>query len=108
MEFKEDKEYGLVTNDEYVEKPTKNKLIASTFLLFGFVAVFVWWTFSMYNDFKDLENNVRDIEVNSIVYLLYEIGGKWFALLFPVGGGILFLVIAIKGINKILNKDYEQ
>lgn len=108
MGFKENKEYGLYSNDEYQGQPTKNKLIFSTVMIFVFVALSSWWTTSMYTDFRDLENNVRDIRLHSIAYFLYQIGGKWLALTFPVGCGVFFLVLGFKGVGKILKGDYEK
>lgn len=57
----------------------------------------------MYNDLQDFENNVRDIELNSVAYILYETGGKWLALMFPVII-LLFLVVSSFQVNSEISK----
>lgn len=108
MEFKENKKDDLIADDEYRGAMTKKKAKGTVLFLLILTLIFVWYTFDMYNDFQDLENNVRDIELQSIPYLLYEIGGKWFALLFPVGFVLFLSGMSIKIIGKISKGDYEE
>jgi hypothetical protein len=108
MEFKGNKEQGLYPNDEYEGKPTKQKLIMSTILCLLFILGFIWWAIVMWQDFKDLENNSKDVELPSIVYILYQIGGKWLATAFPILCAALFGFAGIKGVKKIMNNEYEK
>lgn len=106
MEFKENKRDGLISNDEYTEKPTKQKLITSIVICLGLALAFLWFTRSLWSDFTAMENGDKDLEVHSIIYFMYQIGGKWLACGFFAVCAIFFIYQGIKWIMKIKNKDY--
>jgi TRAP-type C4-dicarboxylate transport system permease small subunit len=73
---------GLLSNKqqvEYVGKRTKKQEIVGLIVCTMFVALFLWLTIESWNDFIDLEQNGKDLEVDTLTYVLYNIGGKWLA-----------------------------
>jgi hypothetical protein len=108
MEFKKNNENELLSIDEHQSKPTKNKIFLGILFFVICTLIFVWYTFKLSNDIADLENNTKNIELYPIVYLLYQIGGKYLAISAPIVLiGCCFWVLS-KGIQRILKKDYEK
>ncbi len=108
MEFKENKKNGLYVDDEYHGSRTEQKPVLSVIFCFALALAFLWFTKSLWSDFTALENGYKDLKVHSLIYLLYQIGGKWLACGFFGVCATVFIFQGFKSLIKIKNKEYTS
>jgi TRAP-type C4-dicarboxylate transport system permease small subunit len=97
---------GLFSNKEqveYVGKRTKKQEIVGLIVCIVLVAFFAWVGKSSWNDFINMEQNGKDLEVDTFTYIFYNIGGKWLATSIWVVFSGFFVFMGFKrfkGINE--------
>ena len=70
---------GILSNKEqteYIGKRSKTQELIGFVICLLFVLLFVWVAKSSWNDYVDLEENGSQLEVDSLSYVLYNLGGK--------------------------------
>jgi TRAP-type C4-dicarboxylate transport system permease small subunit len=93
---------GLSTN-ENAGKRTKKQEIAGLIVCIGFVALFTWLGFSVWKDFMALEHEGKTLTVDTLTFLLYNIGGKWLAISLWPALALLFAFMGFKRLKGIKN-----
>ncbi len=102
------KNFEFSSENEHHEKPTKNKIFLGMSFFVICAILCILYIYKLWNNFIAFENNQEDLELISIIYTLYQVGGKWLAICFPVTVlGCCFWIVS-KGIQRILKKDYEK
>lgn len=81
---------------EFVGSRTKKQEIVGLIICIAFVVLFIWLGFKSWHSFIDLEENGKDLKVDSLTYVLYNLGGKYLATSIWVLLTLLFTFLGVK------------
>jgi hypothetical protein len=84
-------------NGEYVGERTKKQELLGLILCIGFICLFVWLFLKSWNDYTAMEAGKKNLEVDNLSYVLYNVGGKWLATSFWL---LLITVFAFFGFKR--------
>lgn len=90
---------GLKSNKhqtEYVSKISKKQELIGLVVCIIFAIFFAWLAKSSWNDYVDLEENGKSLEVDSLSYVLYNLGGKLLATSILWVLSLFFVFLGIK------------
>jgi SNF family Na+-dependent transporter len=90
---------GIVSNKEkteYIGKRSKTQELIGLVICVLFAVFFAWLAKSSWNDFVDLEENGKNLEVDNFTYILYNLGGKLLATSFLWALSLFFIFFGIK------------
>jgi hypothetical protein len=90
---------GLLTNNEqteYVGIRSKKQELIGLIVCVAVAVFFAWIAKSSWNDFVTMEENGKDLEVDSISYVLYNLGGKLLATSFLWVLSLFFVFHGVK------------
>jgi TRAP-type C4-dicarboxylate transport system permease small subunit len=90
-------------SDEYTGKRTKKQEVAGLIVCIGFVVLFTWLGFSVWKDFMEMEHEGKTLTVDTLTYLLYNIGGKWLAISLWPALALFFAFMGFKRLKGIKN-----
>ncbi len=92
-----------MNTDESARKRTKKQEIAGLIVCIGFVVLFTWLGFKVWQDFNALEHDGKTLTVDTLTYMLYNIGGKWLATSLWPALALIFTFLGFKRLKGILN-----